>query len=55
MATSDDLRDWIAGQVRSRVAGPDAVERHGVFDTNGADRWFDDDAVIFLLFLFGGL
>ena len=46
MATSDDLRDWIAGQVRSRVAGPDAVERHGVFDTNGADRWFDDDAVI---------
>lgn len=46
MATSDDLRAWIAGQVRSRVVGPDAVQRHSELDTTSTDRWFDVDAVI---------
>lgn len=46
MATSDDLRGWIADQVRSRVAGPGAAQRHGEFHAMTAERWFDDDAVI---------
>jgi uncharacterized protein (DUF2236 family) len=46
MATSDDLRGWIAEQVRGRVVGPDAAQRHAEFDAVGDDRWFDDDAVI---------
>lgn len=46
MATHDDLRGWIAEQVRSRVAGPDAAQRHAAFDATATERWFDDDAVI---------
>ncbi len=46
MATSDDVRVWIAGQVRSRVAGPDAAQRHGEIHATATERWFDDDAVI---------
>ena len=46
MATSDDLRGWIAGQVRGRVVGPDAARQQAEFDAAATDRWFDDDAVI---------
>lgn len=46
MATSDDVRVWIAEQVRGRVVGPDAAERHAEIHTAAAEHWFDDDAVI---------
>lgn len=46
MATSDGLRGWIAQQVRSRVAGPDAARRHAEFHSSTAEHWFADDAVI---------
>jgi uncharacterized protein (DUF2236 family) len=46
MSTSDDLRVWIAEQVRSRVAGPDAVHRHAEYQATATDHWFDDDAVV---------
>jgi uncharacterized protein (DUF2236 family) len=46
MATSDDVRGWIAAQVRGRVAGPDATLRHAEIHAAAMDRWFDDDAVI---------
>lgn len=46
MATSDDVRVWIAEQVRGRVVGPDAAERHAEIHGAAAEHWFDDDAVI---------
>jgi uncharacterized protein (DUF2236 family) len=46
MATSDDLRGWIAEQIRSRVAGPDAAQRHAESDATATEHWFDERAVI---------
>ena len=46
MATSEELRGWIADQVRSRVAGPDAARHHGEIHTTATDHWFDEGAVI---------
>lgn len=43
---SDEVRGWLAGQVRGRVVGPDAFERHAEIHVADADRWFDDGAVI---------
>lgn len=46
MAATDDVRTWLAGQVRDRVVGPDAAERRLEFAGPGDDRWFADDATI---------
>lgn len=46
MAATDDVRTWLAGQVRDRVVGPDADERRVDFALADGDRWFPDDAVI---------
>ena len=46
MATTDELRAWIAQQVRGRVAGPDAATRHLEIHAASAQRWFDDGDVI---------
>ena len=46
MATSDEVRAWIAEQVRGRVVGPDAAERHADIHAAAAEHRFDDDAVI---------
>lgn len=46
MAAGDDFRVWLAGQVRGRVVGPDAAERHAELHDPDAEGWFDDDAVI---------
>lgn len=41
-----DVREWLGDQVRDRVIGPDAPQRHAeLFDT-GEPGWFDDDAPI---------
>ncbi|MEO6651376.1 MAG: oxygenase MpaB family protein [Ilumatobacteraceae bacterium] len=42
----DEVRVWLADQVRGRVVGPDAFERHAEIHLAGADRWFDDGSVI---------
>lgn len=46
MVTSEELRSWIAEQVRDRVVGPDAAERRSEFMSSTGDRWFDDDSPI---------
>ena len=46
MAPTDDLRDWVAGQVRRHVVGPDAEARPAELLSDTTDGWFDDDAVI---------
>ena len=46
MATTDDLRVWIADRVRDSVAGPDAAERRSEIHDAGAVGWFGDDSVI---------
>lgn len=46
MATSEDLRGWIADQVRGRVVGPDAAERHAEIHADDPDRWFEPGSVI---------
>ena len=46
MAAADDVRTWLAGQVRDRVVGPDARDRRLEFAGPDDDRWFADDAVI---------
>jgi uncharacterized protein (DUF2236 family) len=46
MPTSDDLRVWIAAQVRGRVVGPDAADRHAEIHAGAGDRWFDERSVI---------
>lgn len=46
MAASDDLRGWIAEQVRGRVAGPDAAQQRAAIAENATEHWFVDDAVI---------
>ena len=43
---SNDIRVWLAGQVRGRVVGPDAFERHAAIHVTGADGWFDEGSVI---------
>jgi uncharacterized protein (DUF2236 family) len=46
MAPNDQLRDWIAGQVRDRVVGPDAAARQAEIHADDPDRWFGDGATI---------
>ncbi len=43
---SDDIRVWLAEQVRGRVVGPDAFERHAEIHGGGDDGWFDEGSVI---------
>ena len=43
---SDDIRVWLASQVRGRVVGPDAFERHAEIHVPGAEGWFDEDSII---------
>ncbi len=43
---SDPLRQWLGEQVRTRVVGPNAAQRHDeLFDTD-EESWFAPDAVI---------
>ncbi len=43
---SKELRVWLASQVRGRVVGPDALERHAEIHASHAERWFDEGSVI---------
>ena len=43
---SDGVRDWLSDQVRSRVAGPDAMRRRAELFDSTEPGWFDDDAPI---------
>lgn len=46
LPTPDDLRTWLAGELRGRVVGADAPTRAvELFDAEGP-RWFDEDAPI---------
>lgn len=46
MATSERVRAWLAGQVRDRVVGPDAAERHTEMYTSDGERWFEEGSPI---------
>jgi len=46
MAASEQLRAWVAEQVRGRVVGPDAAERHAEFHASAGERWFDEGSAI---------
>ena len=46
MTTTEHLRAWLADQVRGRIVGPDAAERHDEIHTSDGARWFDEGSPI---------
>lgn len=46
MVGNEELRSWLAEQVRARVVGPDAAERHAEIHTSDGDRWFAEGSAI---------
>src|SRR6056300_526022 len=43
---AEQVRAWLADQIRGRVVGPNAEARTEELFTAGGERWFDDDAPI---------
>jgi len=46
VTAAEHLRVWLADQVRGRVVGPDAAERHADLHTSDGDRWFAEGSPI---------
>ena len=46
MAATDDVRTWLAAQVRDRVVGPDARDRAIAFAGSDDNCWFPEGSVI---------
>ena len=43
---AEQVRTWLADQIRDRVVGPNAEDRTNELFNAPGERWFDDDAPI---------